>query len=102
MPEYRLTLKAESDLRNIALYGIEQFGVERARRYRDRLKHRFAELAAYPQRYPLVPHIRAGYRRSVCGVHSIYYRLATDGVEIVRVLGRQDFIRALTDQEDDR
>ena len=94
MPKYRLTQQAEHDLLNIALYGMEQFGVEQARRYYNKLKERFDELAEQPELYPLVEHIRKGYRRSVCGVHSIYYRTDHDGVEIVRVLGRQDSTRA--------
>ena len=79
---------------NIALYGIEQFGAEQSRRYYNKLKQRFYELAEQPERYPLVEHIRKGYRRSVCGVHSIYYRIDQDSVEIVRVLSRQDSTKA--------
>ena len=94
MPKYRLTQKAEHDLLNIALYGIGQFGVDRSRRYYDKPEERFDELAERPERYPLVEHIRKGYRRSVCGVHSIYYRIDQDGVEIVRVLSRQDLTKA--------
>lgn len=90
MPKYRLTQQAEHDLLSIALYGIEQFGAERFRRYYNKLQERFDKLAEQPELYPLVEHIRKGYRRSVCGVHSIYYRIDQDGVEIVRVLGRQD------------
>jgi toxin ParE1/3/4 len=40
--------------------------------------------------YPAIEDIRAGYRRSVCGVHSIYYHIDEQGVKIMRVLGRQD------------
>ncbi len=94
MPKYRLTQQAEHDLLNIALYGIEQFGVEQSRQYYNKLIQRFDKLAEQPDRYPLVEHIRKGYRRSVCGVHSIYYRTSQDGVEIVRVLGRQDSTKA--------
>jgi toxin ParE1/3/4 len=45
--------------------------------------------------YPAVDHIRVGYRRSVCGVHAIYYRLDSEGVEIVRILKNQDVSQAL-------
>jgi toxin ParE1/3/4 len=40
--------------------------------------------------FPAVDHIREGYRRSVCGKHSIYFRLADNGLEIMRILGQQD------------
>lgn len=51
---------------------------------------RFEELAEAPYMYQAVDQIRNGYRRSVCGVDSIYYRLNDDMVEIMRVIGRQD------------
>ena len=87
--ELRLAPAAEQDLINIALYGMERFGIDQSERYRDQLKRRFLELTEAPLMYPAVDDIREGYRRSVCGVHSIYYRLHTDYVEIMRVLGRQ-------------
>ncbi len=68
---------------------MEQFGIEQSALYRDKLKQRFLELTEAPLMYPAVDDIREGYRRSVCGVHSIYYRIHADYVEIMRVLGRQ-------------
>jgi toxin ParE1/3/4 len=59
----------------IAQYGNENFGVAKSDRYRDQLKQRFFILAEQPLLYPSVNHITRGYRRSVCGVHSIYYRI---------------------------
>ena len=47
-------------------------------------------IAIDPYLYPAVDDIRDGYRRSVCGVDNIYYRVVVGGVEIVRILGRQD------------
>ena len=91
MPKYQLTESAIEDLIGIAQYGDEHFGEAQSDQYRDRLKRRFSVIAEQPLLYPAVEHIRAGYRRSVCGAHSIYYRIAGKGiVEIVRVLGRQD------------
>jgi toxin ParE1/3/4 len=88
--DYRLSEAAKEDLIGIALYGDERFGASQSNRYRDQLKHRFSVLAAQPLLAPTVEYISAGYRRSVCGVHSIYYRIEGDGIEIIRVLGRQD------------
>lgn len=95
MPDYRLTSAAANDLLQIAVFGIRRFGEQRARRYFNRLVSRFDELAAAPERFPRVDHIRKGYRRSVCGVHSIYFRNYRGAVEIVRVLGQQDVDEAL-------
>lgn len=75
---------------DIALYGDEQFGITQSDYYRDKLKKQFSVLAKNPKQYSTVDHIRVGYRRSVCGVHSIYYKIAADGiVEIVRILRSQ-------------
>ena len=90
MREYRLTIAAEQDLMQIARYGIQRFGLTRARIYHERLVQRFEELANAPERYQSVDHIRPGYRRSVCGAHSIYYRVHREFVEIVRILGAQE------------
>ena len=76
MRKYRLVEAAKEDLISIAQYGDEHFGVAQSNRYRDQLKQRFSVLAETPLLYPAVDHIRDGYRRSVCGVHSIYYRIA--------------------------
>jgi toxin ParE1/3/4 len=85
--EYRLTSTAEQDLLLISLYGLQQFGAQQARVYHTRLIIRFDELAKSPELYQPVEHIRNGYRRSVCGTHSIYYRVHENTVEIVRILG---------------
>jgi toxin ParE1/3/4 len=47
-------------------------------------------LAEQPFLYQAVDDIRGGYRRSVCGVDSIYYRVKGDTVEIMAILGQQD------------
>ncbi len=94
MPKYQLSDAAKEDLIVIAQYGDEHYGIAHSDRYRELLKRRFAVLAEQPYLYAVVDHVRTGYRRSVCGVHSIYYRLRGDTVEIVRVLGRQDTEKA--------
>jgi len=90
MPDYRLSEAARQDLIAIAQYGDEHFGLAQSDRYRDQLKKRFLLLAKHPERYPAVDHIHDGYRRGVCGVHSIYYRVEQNGVAIMRILSRQD------------
>jgi toxin ParE1/3/4 len=94
MGEYRLSRSARNDLTAIAQYGDEHFGVAQSDRYRDQLKQRFSVLAEQPTLYPAIVHIRPGYRRSVCGAHSIYYRIDAQSVEIVRILKHQDVSKA--------
>jgi len=91
MAAYRLTEAAKNDLRRIYFYGWEQWGEAAADRYHDALYDRFEEIAERPNSYPAVDHVSKGYRRSVCGVDNIYYRIGGDGiVEIMAILGSQD------------
>ena len=92
MDSYLLSRAAEQDLVGIA---DEQFGVAQSDRYRDQLKKRFSSIAEQPSMYPTVNHIRKGYRRSVCGVHSVYYRIEGESVEIMRILKNQDLAKQL-------
>lgn len=95
MAYYRLTGAAKEDLRRIYRYGVIQFGEAQADKYFDALFERFEQIAENPQLYPSVDHIRAGYRRCVCGVDSIFYRIVDEAVEIISILSRQDIDRFL-------
>ncbi len=90
MANYRLSPNAQDDLERIWLYGLEHWGVAEADRYIEALFERFSELAEQPLLYPAVDEIRDGYRRSVCGSDCIYYRIASNAVEIMAILGQQD------------
>jgi len=89
MSKYRISKHAREDLIAIAQYGDDRYGIQASDAYRDKLIKRFEALAEKPLRYPPVDHIREGYRRSVCGVNSIYFRVDGDDIEIMRILGRQ-------------
>lgn len=91
MRGYKLSNEARADLVEIARHGDEYFGVAQSDHYRDRLAQHFELLARQPFLFPAVEHIRSGYRRSVCGAHAVYYRVTDSGVEIMRLIGRQDF-----------
>ena len=90
MANYRISKEAEEDLRRIYRRGLMEFGEVQADLYFNTMFDRFDELAERPQMYQAVDNIRTGYRRSVCGVDSIYYRIVNETVEIMRVLGHQD------------
>ena len=78
------------DLARIYWRGVEEFGEQQAEAYYEAFFRRFNDIADSPFKYQAVDHIREGYRRSVCGVDSIYYRVSGEVVDIMRVLGRQD------------
>lgn len=90
MGVYRLSNEARADLARVYHHGLERFGEAQADRYYERLVQRFEELVAHPLAYPTVDDIRDGYRRSVCGADTIFYRLSGDDVEIMAIIGRQD------------
>ena len=90
MASYRLSDKADEDLSRLYEYGIIHYGQERADRYYSGLIERFEELTENPLLWQAVDHIRPGYRRSVYGRHSIYYRIDPDEIVIVRILGQQN------------
>jgi toxin ParE1/3/4 len=94
MGKYKLTEAAAADFENIIDYGIDTFGLDQALIYQNSMKQRFDELGEQPKLYPAVEHIHKGHRRSVYGSHSIYYRIEGQGVVIVRILGRQDPVKA--------
>ena len=90
MGTYRLSEHAKEDLRRIYRRGLREYGEAQADEYYNALFDRFEQIAEQPFLYPAVDDIREGYRRSVCGVDSIYYRIAGDTVEIMAIIGRQD------------
>lgn len=90
MTHYSLTWRADVDLEKILDYGIEEYGLDNALAYYDKLTQRFLVLVEQPYLYQSVDHIRTGCRRSVCGIHSIYYRIESEEIIIIRILHNQD------------
>lgn len=90
MGSYRLTEEAEADLIRIHQWGVRTHGEPQADAYYFQFFERFAQLAEQPLLYPIVDDIRKGYRRSVCGTDSIYYRIEGEMVEIMTIIGQQD------------
>ena len=90
MTGYKLNEEAKADLLRIYQHGYEQYGEVQADDYYYAFFTRFDLIAEQPYLYPAVDHIKSGYRRSVCGTDSIYYRVVDGWPEIMRILGRQD------------
>ena len=87
---YRLSEEAKDDLIGIHQYGVREFGKIQADAYFWQLIERLDVLAQTPLLYQEIREIREGYRRSVCGAHSIYYRIDGETVEIMAVMRSQD------------
>lgn len=90
MGKYRLSEDARDDLIRIHQYGVRKFGEAQADKYFFEFFDQFELIACQPLAYQAVDHIRPGYRRCVCGVDSIYYRIVGNTVEIMSIMGRQD------------
>ncbi|MCH9693306.1 MAG: type II toxin-antitoxin system RelE/ParE family toxin [Gammaproteobacteria bacterium] len=90
MGSYKLSEDAKADLIRIHQHGIRRFGEAQGDKYYYALVDRFEQLAEQPLLYQAVDEFRKGYRRSVCGVDSIYYRIDGDVVEIMAIIGQQD------------
>jgi len=90
MGSYKLSEDAKADLIRIHQHGIRRYGEAQGDKYYYALFDRFEQLAEQPLLYQAVDEYRKGYRRSVCGVDSIYYRVDGDTVEIMAIIGRQD------------
>jgi len=89
MPNYKLSETAEADLVRIYHWGFQRYGQEQADLYFTDFFDHFDRLAEQPLSYP-VTEIREGYRRSVCGADSVYYRITDGIVEIMAIVGAQD------------
>ena len=89
MVNYRVSPEAEADLYRIWLYGLEHWGLEKADLYHQGFMQRFEEIAMNPFLYPSADYIRKNYRKSVCGVDTIYYRITNNAIEIMNIIGRQ-------------
>ena len=90
MATYKLSKEAEKDLIRIHQYGVINHGEAKADKYYFALFDRFEKIAEQPYLYQSVDHIREGYRHSICGIDTIYYRIEEDVVKIMNILGKQD------------
>lgn len=90
MAEYRLSNEAKKDLIRIHQYGVERFGIIQADKYFHTFFAYFELIAEQPFSFESVDHIKKGYRRCVCGVDSIYFKLHDNVVDIMAIIGRQD------------
>lgn len=90
MAKYKLSNAAKEDLIRIHHFGVKKFGMAQADKYFETFFEYFELIARQPLSFESVDFIRTGYRRCVCGSDSIYYKVNTDEVEIMAIIGKQD------------
>ena len=85
MSTYRVSKKAQSDIRSIAHYTQEQWGAAQRRKYLESLEGKFRQLADMPlmaaERKDLEPPVRIHRHER----HLIVYMVIEDGILIIRV-----------------
>ena len=90
MAKYKLSNVAKEDLIRIYQFGAKQFGIKQADKYFESFFEHFELIAQNPLSFESVDFIKPGYRRCVCGVDSIFYKMNDDVVEIITIVGRQE------------
>jgi len=92
MNSYILTKDAEEDLDRIHEFGVYKFGMQQADKYYELLFESFEKIASNPYMFPTSVHLDKKYRYCVCKADVIYYKILNDDlVEIITIIGRQDF-----------
>mgnify|MGYP003612108835 FL=1 len=91
MSSYFLTRNAKEDLWTIYEYGVSRFGVTQAEKYFNMMHDCFEKIASNPYLFPAVIRYKNVERYCVCGVDTIYYNIVGDKIEIVTIIGRQDY-----------
>jgi toxin ParE1/3/4 len=89
---YRISRKAEEDILDIYLAGIDRFGIAQAERYHTGLEGVFEIIARFPlvarQRHEISPPVRVHPYEA----HIVVYLVDVQGVLILRVRhGREDW-----------
>ena len=87
MIEYRLSEAADQDLDEIYAYSFREFGELRALAYFQSLENCLQLLAAQPQLGVDISSVRKDYFRFIHQRHTIYFKLSSNGIFVVRVLG---------------
>ena len=90
MTKYKLSNEAKNDLIRIHHYGVRKFGMTQADKYFESFFEYFDIISQRPYSFESVAYIKKDYRRCVCGIDSIYFKVNENNVEIMAIVGRQD------------
>lgn len=90
MIKYKLSNEAKNDLIRIHHYGVKKFGMTQADKYFESFFKYFDIIAQRPFSFESVDYIKKDYRRCVCGVDCVYFKVNDNIVEIMAIVGSQD------------
>jgi toxin ParE1/3/4 len=91
MYSYFLSQEAKEDLWRIYEYGVKTFGEAQADKYLMQFHDYFDKIVSNPLMFPVATNYRDIDRFCVCGVDTIYYNIKGGEIEIITIIGRQDF-----------
>jgi toxin ParE1/3/4 len=91
MYSYFLTREAKEDLWRIYEFGVYRFGETQADIYLMMFHDCFDRIASNPYMFPVASNYKNAERFCVCGVDTIYYNINKEEVEIITIIGRQDY-----------
>jgi len=93
--KYVLSTRSKEDIKKIALYTIEKFGIEQSKKYAKGLERELKLLTKNPnygKRY--ISTDKKMLFKYRCILHVIFYYTTESGIFIVRVLGgRMNFLK---------
>ena len=95
MPQFRLTHAAINDLKQIATYTKDQWGIEQRNTYLRQMDKRFHKIALNPTIGKPCDYIKQGYRISSIGSHIIFYTTESSSlINIIRILHKNSDVEA--------
>ena len=96
MTRFVLSPRARGDLDEIWAYTRKTWGTRQAEVYIRTIQAAVKAAATDPGIAKSCEHIRKGYFTYPAGSHTLFFRLTTDGIDVVRILHRKmDFKRHL-------
>lgn len=86
MTKFLLSPEAQESLKQIKAYSTKQFGVEQTKLYLNQLLTAFKKLAENPFQGTKRAELLPGCYSLFIGLHTIYYRVNNEMVEVIDVL----------------
>lgn len=86
MADYKLSLLAEADIKEISVTTIEVWGKQQARLYIESLHNSLLTLAQHPDLGRVRDEVFSGAKSFPSGRHIIFYKPRQGGIDVARVL----------------
>ncbi|SEA76782.1 toxin ParE1/3/4 [Desulfuromusa kysingii] len=91
-----LSPKAKSDLSDIWEYTLSEWGIDQAEKYVRELWAAMQEKGVDLSTSTDITDVRKGYRKIRSGSHIIFFKLTSEGIDVIRIIHqRMDFERHL-------